>query len=392
MEMLDFGYTDEQRMIREFVADLAKKYDRKYWLQKAETKEFPHEMWDEIARNGYFGLIIPEEYGGGGGSTEDLRIFIEELGRQGIVTLHFISFFMDCILLMKHGNEQQKKKFLTEMASGTYFSFAITEPNAGTNSFKIKTEARKEGDYYVLNGQKLFITGANESKYMIVITRTTPYENVKDSDKRKGFSLFVVDSHSDGITKYPQDVEIVAPERQYTVFFDNVKVPAENLIGEENEGFSCLFSGLNLERIIIASYSLGIGKHVLDKGVRYAKERILFDAPIGSYQAIQHPLSRAMVALEQASLTNQMAARLADQGEKDKIVGRYANIAKLTASEAAFQACDTAIQVHGGSGLTRDYDVITFLPIVRALRIAPVNNEMVLNYISEHQLGLPKSY
>lgn len=390
--MKDFGLTQEQRMIREFVEELAKKYDRDYWLKKAKKKEFPKEMWDDIAAHGYFGLIIPEEYGGSGGSVDDLRVFIEELGRQGIVTLHFISFFMDCILLLKHGNEEQKRRYLTEMASGTYFSFAITEPDAGTNSFKIKTMAKREGDYYILNGQKLFITGADESKYMIVVTRTTSYDDVKHSDKRKGFSLFLVDSHSEGITKYPQDVEIVSPERQYTVFFENVKVPKENLIGREDEGFSCLFSGLNLERIIIASFSLGLGKHVLEKGIRYAKQRKLFDVPIGAYQGIQHPLSRAMVALEQASLTNQVAARLVDQGEDEKVVGLYANMAKLTASEAAFQACDIAIQVHGGYGLTAEYDVISLLPIIRALRIAPVNNEMILNYISEHYLNLPKSY
>lgn len=388
--MVNYGLTEEQKLIVNFVKNLARKYDRAYWLSKAQKKEFPREMWDEIAKNGYFGMIVPKEYGGGNFKIDDLRIFIEELGIQGIVTLHFISFFMDCILIVKHASEAQKRELLPQMASGTYFSFAITEPDAGTNSFKIKTSATKKGDYYLLNGQKLFITGADESRYMVVVTRTIPYEMVEN--KRKGLSIFVIDSHSKGVTMVPQGVELVAPEKQYTVFFEDVEVPAENLIGEENEGFSYLFSSLNLERIIIAAYVGGMGKHVLEKGVRYARQRKLFDAPIGAYQGIQHPLSRAWMELELASMVNQRAARAFDEGESPQIVGLYANMAKYVASEAAFKACDIAIQAHGGYGMTREYDVITFLPNIRAMRVAPVNNEMILNYIGEHFLGLPRSY
>jgi len=387
---VNMGLTEEQKMIATSVEKIAKKYDRKYWLEKARQLEFPQEMWDEIAANGFFGMIIPKEYGGSDLKIDDLRVFIEELSRQGISTLHFISFFMDCIFLVKHANEEQKKRWLPKMAGGTYFSFAITEPDAGTNTFKIKTHAVREGDYYKIKGQKLFITGGAESEHMVLITRTTPYEQVED--KRDGFSIFVVDSNSEGITMQQQDIGILSPDKQYTVFFDDVKVPVENRIGEEGRGINYLFSGLNLERIIIASYALGWGKFALKKGVDYAKQRVLFEVPIGAHQGLQHQLSRAHINLELATLSNQRAARAYDNNENSKVIGLYANMAKLAASEAAFQACDVAIQVHGGSGMTEEYDLVNLLPLIRAMRVAPINNEMVLNYIGEHQLGLPRSY
>jgi len=387
---VNMGLTEEQKMIATSVEKIAKKYDRKYWLEKARQLEFPQEMWNEIAANGFFGMIIPKEYGGSDLKIDDLRVFIEELSRQGISTLHFISFFMDCIFLVKHANEEQKKRWLPKMAGGTYFSFAITEPDAGTNTFKIKTQAVREGDYYKIKGQKLFITGGAESEHMVLITRTTPYEQVED--KRDGFSIFVVDSNSQGITMQQQDIGILSPDKQYTVFFDDVKVPVENRIGEEGRGINYLFSGLNLERIIIASYALGWGKFALKKGVDYAKQRVLFEVPIGAHQGLQHQLSRAHINLELATLSNQRAARAYDNNENSKVIGLYANMAKLAASEAAFQACDVAIQVHGGSGMTEEYDLVNLLPLIRAMRVAPINNEMVLNYIGEHQLGLPRSY
>lgn len=382
--------TDEQRMIARSIDQIAKRYDRQYWLDKARKLEFPQEMWDEIAATGLFGMIIPEEYGGSGMKIDDLRVAIEELSRRGLSTLHFISFFMDCIFLVRHASPEQKERWLPEMVNGTYFSFAITEPDAGTNTFKIKTRAVREGDHYRLNGQKHFITGAADSKYMVLIARTTPYEAVQN--KRDGLSIFVIDPKSEGITMQPQNVGILSPDRQYVVFFDDVTVPIENRIGDEGRGISYLFSGLNLERIIVASYALGWGKFALGKGVDYAKQRVLFEVPIGAHQGLQHQLSRAHVNLELATLSNERAARAYDADEDGKVVGLYANMAKLAASEAAFQACDTAIQVHGGSGMTEDSDLINLLPLIRAMRVAPINNEMVLNYIGEHQLGLPRSY
>jgi len=347
-------------------------------------------MWDEIAANGYLGMIIPEEYGGAGLSFDDLQVFVEELSCHGLGTLHFVSFFMDCPFIVEFGRTELKQRYLPEMAKGAYWSFAITEPDAGTNTFKLRTRAVRDGDHYRISGQKLFITGGKESEYMVLVTRTTPYEEV--NDKKEGLSLFVVNSNSPGIEMRVQDIETFAVEKQYTVFFDDVKVPRENLIGKENAGFNYLFSGLNLERIIIAAFVQGLGEYVLNRGVTYARERKIFEEPIGSYQGIQHMLTRAFVQLKLAALAKQRAARSMDAREDPKLVGMYANMAKLSCSEAAFNACDAAIQVHGGYGLSREYDVITFLPMIRAMRVAPVNNEIVLNYLGEHFLGLGRSY
>jgi acyl-CoA dehydrogenase len=388
-EMMEMDYTGHQKSIAGFVAKLAKKYDRSYWCKKAESEYFLHEMWEDIAKSGYFGMVIPEEYGGSNFSYTDLIIFLEELGRHGIITLHFVSFFMDCVLVM-HGDEELKRKFLPLMSSGTYFSFAITEPDAGSNTFKIRTRATRDGEYYRITGQKIYITGADESEYMVVVTRSTPYEEV--DDKRSGISLFIVDSHSAGISMQLQNVEIFSPERQYTVFFDDVKVPAKNLIGEEGKGVDYLFDGLNLERIVVAAYCLGLGKYALHKAIEYANERNIFGGPIGSYQGLQHPLARAYVGLRLASLANHAAAKAMDKENDRRLVGLYANMAKLSGSEEAFKACDIAIQVHGGGGLTREYDVINISNMVRAMRVAPVSNELILNYISQQYLKLPRSY
>jgi len=388
----ELDYTNTQKEIAGFVQKLSTKYDRKYMLSKIEEgAPFPRELWDEISKAGYFGMIVPEKYGGSSLSYDDLRVFIEEMSRNGIATLHLISFFMDCILV-GHGSEKLKEMFWPNMAKGEYWSFAITEPDAGTNTFRMRTFAVKEGKNYVINGQKIFITGGDESKNMVLVCRTLPYEKVKDVDKKDGFSIFVVDSHSPGITMQKQDTATYFAERQYTVFFDNVKVPQENLIGQENEGFKYLFSGLNLERIIIAAFALGLGEYVYERGVQYARSRNIFGDPIGSYQGIQHMLSRAFVQLKMAALTNQRAARALDAAEDMRLVGMYANMAKLACTEAAFVAGDVAFQVHGGYGITREYDIINFLPMIRTMRVAPINNEMILNYIGEHFLKLPKSY
>ena len=382
------SYTHNQKMIMDFVNQLSKKFDRKYWMEKADKKEFPKEMWDEIAKNGYLGLVIPEKYGGADFSFSDLRVFLEELSTKGLMTLHFVSFFMDSILLL-HGSEELKKEYLPQMAKGEYFSFALTEPDAGTNSLSITTKAEKEGDFYRINGTKIFITGADESKYMVLVVRTKDFDK---ENRKNGISIFVVDSHAEGITMQSQDISMVSPDKQYTVFFDNVMVPEKNLIGEEDNGFSYLLSGLNLERIIISCFSLGMGKYVLNKAVEYAKERNIFGDPIGKYQGVQHPLSRAFLELQLSSLANREASEALDAKKKPRLIGMYANMAKISASEAAFHACDAAIQTMGGYGITKEYDVINFFTATRALRVAPVNNEMILNFFGENYLGLPRSY
>ena len=382
-------YTKEQKLIVEFVDQLEKKFGREYWLAKAENKEFMQELWDEIANNGYFGMVIPEKYGGSNFKFADLIVFLEEISRRGLGTMHLISIFMDCIIIMQ-GDEKLKQKFLPKIVDGTYFSFAITEPDAGTNTFNLATTAKRDGEYYRINGQKIFITGADESEYMVVVTRTKAAG--EGITKRDGFSVFVVDSHAEGLTTQLQNIEIVVPERQYAVFFDDVKVPAENLIGEEHKGMDVLFHGLNLERIIVSAFAIGMGKHVLAKGIDYAKKRNLFGTPIAAYQGLAHPLTRAYVGLQLASTANHKAVEALDKGDDIGLIGLYANMAKLVGSEEAYKACDIAVQVHGGYSMTAEYDLAKFINMIRTMRLAPINNEMVLNFIGQHYLGLPRNY
>ena len=373
-----------------FVEQLAKKYNREYWLEKAEKREFLKEMWQDIAKQGYFGILIPEEYGGAYMGLDAARVFVEALASHGLATLHFIAFFMNCALLTKWCNERQRSEWLPQLASGTFCSFAITEPNAGTNMFKISTLATKEGEYYRIRGQKIFVTGAKESKYMVLVCRTIPFDRVED--KRHGLSIFFIEPHIDGIKMHALDMLTIAPENQYIVYFDDALISAKCLIGEENKGFRYIFDLLNPERVLVAALCVGYGRYVLSKAVKYVSERTIFEEPIGSYQAVQHMLSRAYVELELAELATQRAAELYDSGADASLVGAYANMAKLAASEAAFKACDIAVQVHGGYGFVKEYDIMTVLPLVRVARIAPVNNEMILNYIGQHILRLPKSY
>ena len=388
----ELDYTSTQKEIAASVRKIATKYDRKYMLKQIEDgSPFPQELWDEVAKAGYLGTTIPERYGGSDLGYDDLRVFYNELSKHGIATLHFIGNFMDSIMV-SHGSDEMKERFLPSIAKGDYWSFSITEPDAGTNAFKLRTLAVKEGDHYVINGQKIFATGVKESKYMILVTRTIPYEKVKDKNKADGFSLFVIDPNSPGITMQDQHTATYFAERQYTVFLDDVKVPKENLIGEENKGLKYLFYGLNLERILIAAFSLGMGEYVLERGVEYARTRTIYEDPIGSYQGVQHMLARAFVQLKLAGLADQRAARALDAGEDINLVGMYANMAKLAGTEAAYMAADAAFQVHGGGGVTRECDIINFMPMIRAMRVAPVNNETVLNYLGSHILGLPSNY
>lgn len=383
------GYNETQRMIAGFVDSLSNKYGRSYIRNLvANGASFPDAMWKEIADSGYLGMIIPEEFGGTAMSWDDVRVFFTEMGRKGLITLHFVSYYMDC-LLVAAGSEKMKQKYLPGLAAGEYWSFAITEPSAGTNSFNIKTSAVREGTNYRINGQKVYITGFAESKRLVLVTKT----DIAGSGSRKdAFSLFVIDRDAPGISCTPMNIGTHSPENQYIVFFEDVIVPEENRIGAEGEGLGILFDALNLERIIIAALALGLGEHVFEKGVNYAKERTVFNGPIGGHQAVQHMLARAFVKLNLANLANREAAISADRGDHAKTVGMYANMAKLACTEAAFEAADAAFQVHGGAGITDEYDVAAILPMIRTLRVAPINNEMTLNYLGQNCLGLPKSY
>lgn len=383
--------TAEETMIRDAIRQVAKKYGRDYWLAKAREGAFADELWQELAAGGYLGMMIPPEYGGGGLGLQQMAVLIEEMGYQGIpLLLIVVGNVMDATVIARYGSEEMKERYLPPLARGeTKFCFALTEPTAGSNSFRISTSARLDGDSYVLNGQKMFITGVNASDYLLVVGRTTSFGEA--GDKREGLSLFVVDRRAPGITLQPLDMGVVHPETQFAVYFDDVRVPRSDLIGEEGRGNRYLFDALNPERISAAAVAAGMGRMVLDKAVAYARERIVFDTPIGAHQGLAHPLAEAKVHLELAALMTRYAAQLSDAGDK-MTAAAYANMAKFAAAEAAVEACDLAIEVHGGSGFSNDVDLITMWPYIRMLRTVPVSREMILNYIGEHVLGLPRSY
>ena len=383
--------TTQETLIRDFVRQVAKKYGRDYWLAKAREGAFAEELWNELAAGGYLGMLIPEEYGGGGLGMQEMAVLQEELSHQGIpLLLIVVSAVMDATVIARYGSAEMKERYLPAMARGeTKICFALTEPTAGSNSFRISTRAERDGDSYVLNGQKMFISAVDQSDYLLVVARTTSFDDVED--KRAGISLLIVDRRAPGITLQPLEMGVVHPETQFAVFFDDVRVPRGDLVGEEGKGSKYLFDALNPERISAAAVAVGLGQFVLDKAVAYAKERVVFDKPIGSHQGLQHPLAIAKTNLELAALMIRYAARLFDGGDK-VAAAAYANMAKLAAADAATEACDLAIEVHGGSGFSVDVDVITVWPMVRMLRTVPVSREMVLNYIGEHVLGLPRSY
>jgi acyl-CoA dehydrogenase len=386
---MSFELSPEEGLIRESVADLAQQYPRSYWVDKATRNEFPQELWDALAEGGYLGTMIPEAYGGTGLGMREMAVLLEALGEQGLVLLLLIvSTVMASHTLAQHGSEEQKRRYLPALANGSSkFCFAITEPNAGSNSFRIETAARRDGDHYVVKGQKYYISAADEADHILLVARTTPYGDVRD--KRDGISLLVVDRQSAGIELQRQNVEILSGERQFSVFFDEVRVPRSNLVGEEGRALRTLFDALNPERISGAAIAIGLGRYVMRKALTYAKERKVFDRPIGAHQGLSHPLAIAQTHLELAALMTRKAAVRFDQGVN---AGPEANMAKYAAAEAAIEACDLAIEVHGGNGFTRDFDVITVWPYVRLIRTAPVSREMILNYIGEHVLGLPRSY
>lgn len=381
----------EETMIRDAVRQIARKYDRAYWLAKARAGAFTEELWRELAEGGFLGMMIPPEYGGGGLGLQQMSVLLEEMSYRGIpLLLLVVGNVMDAGLIARYGNQEMKDRYLPPLARGdTRFCFALTEPTAGSNSFRTATSARLDGDSYVLNGQKMFITGVDASDYLLVVARTTPFEEAPD--KREGLSLFVVDRSAAGITLQPLDMGVLHPETQFAVYFDDVRVPRGDLVGEEGRGHRYLFDALNPERISAAAVAVGLGRLVLEKAVAYARERVVFEKPIGTHQGLAHPLAEVKARLELAALMTRHAAALFDTGDS-KTAAAYANIAKLAAADAATDACDVAIEVHGGSGFSTDVDLVTLWPYVRMLRTVPVSREMILNYIGEHVLGLPRSY
>jgi len=388
---MDFELTAAQQEIARQVRALCEKFDDEYWRERDSKAEFPHDFYAAVANAGYLGVAIPEAYGGSGlGITEAALVMKEVAGSGGAMAaasaIHLSIFGVSPIVF--HGTEEQKRRFLPPVVRGeVHAAFAVTEPDAGNDITHIKTAARREGDYYVINGRKVFTTKAREAKKMLILTRTTPFENVKK--KTDGMSLFFADLDPAAVEVRELHKLGRAAVDTNMLFIDNLKVPASDLIGGEGRGFHSLLDGLNPERILIAAEAIGIGAIAIKKAVRYAKERIVFGRPIGQNQAIAHPLADAYSKLEAAELMMMKAAWLFDNR---KPCGPEANVAKLRAADAAWEACDRAVQTLGGYGYMREYDVERYFRECRLLKIAPVSQEMVLNSISEHVLGLPRSY
>jgi alkylation response protein AidB-like acyl-CoA dehydrogenase len=386
--MTTFTEPEERQELRRQVARLASRYGRDWFAEKARTGEKTTELWLEIAKAGYLGINVPEEYGGGGGGIADVAAVCEELAAQGCPLLMMVVSPAICgTVIARYGTEEQKQRWLPGICDGTAtMAFAITEPDAGTNSHNITTTARRDGDEWVLKGQKIYISGVDEAAHVLVVARA--------EDARTGKlkpCLFVVPTDAAGFEFTAIAMEIVSPEKQFQVFMDDVRLPGDALVGDEDGGLVQLFAGLNPERIMAASFATGLGRHALDRATAYAKERTVWQAPIGSHQAIAHPLAQAHIEVELARLMTQKAAALCDAGD-DMGAGEAANMAKYAAGEACVHAVDAAVQTHGGNGITQEYGVAGLIVASRTTRIAPVSREMILNFVAMHSLGLPKSY
>ena len=387
---MDFDLSQEQRQILEYGDAVAQKFDRKYWMDCAEKRVFPEALYQQIADDGFVGTMVPEEFGGAGQGMTEMHLFLEGLSNNGIPLLNLVvGAAMSLGFIAKYGSLAQKKRYLPDACSGkSRFCFAITESDAGSNTIKTKTIAKRRGNRFSLSGQKTFITDADGADFALVVARTTPHADVQR--KTEGFTLFIVDLKAKGIEKQYIPVSIPAPETQWQLFFDEVDLGPEDVIGEIDKGFSILFKSLNPERILVGSICCGLGRYALKRAVAYASERKVFnDVPIGAYQGLQHPLASARTDVEMASLMTLKAAWIFDQGRE---AGEFANMAKLAAADAGIKAVDTAIQCHGGNGFTKEYGIFDLYPLVRLLKTAPLNREMILNYIGEHVMGLPRSY
>ncbi|MFB6957898.1 acyl-CoA dehydrogenase family protein [Streptomyces sp. NPDC056309] len=380
--------TDEHKDLRAAVAALGKRYGRAYLTRTVAEGRPPTELWSEAGKLGYLGVNLPEAYGGGGGGVSELSIVLEELGAAGCPLLMMVVSPAICgTVIARFGTEEQKRAWLPPLASGTRtMAFGITEPDAGSNSHRITTTARRDGADWVLTGRKVFISGVDIADAVLVVGRT--------EDARTGRlkpCLFIVPPDADGFQRHPIDMELTTAEKQFELVLDDVRLPADALVGDEDAGLLQLFAGLNPERIMTAAFAIGMGRHALGRAVEYARERTVWKAPIGSHQAIAHPLAQAHIDLELARLMTGKAAHLYDSGD-DVGAGEAANMAKYAAGEACVRAVDQAVHTLGGNGLTREFGLASLITAARVARIAPVSREMILNYVSHQTLGLPKSY
>jgi len=386
---VNFTESQEQQDLRAAVAALGARYGYSYANARARRHEPLRELWQEAGKLGYIGVNLPEEYGGGGGGMTELAIVQEELTAAGCGLLMLVVSPAICgTVIARFGTEEQKRRWLPGIADGSrIMAFGITEPEAGSNSHRITTTARRDGEGWLLSGGKVFISGVDEADQVLIVART--------EDARTGKLkpvLFAVPTDAPGFVYRPIEMDIVMPERQFTLFFDDVRLPSDALIGEEDAALGQLFAGLNPERIMASATAVGMGRYALDKAVAYAGSRSVFGgAPIATHQGVSHPLAQVKIELELARLMMQKAAGLYDAGD-DMGAAEAANMAKYAAAEASIRSLDQAIQTHGGNGLTKEYGLASLLAAARVVRIAPVSREMVLNFVAQFSLGMPKSY
>jgi alkylation response protein AidB-like acyl-CoA dehydrogenase len=378
----------ERQDLRREVATLASRYGREYFVRQSRSGGKTTDLWLDMGKHGHLGVALPEEYGGGGGGIGDLAAVCEELAATGCPLLMMVVSPAICgTVINRFGTESQKRSWLPGIADGTrVMAFAITEPDAGSNSHNITSTARRDGDGWVLTGRKIYISGVDEAHAVLVVARTEDAGTGKLEP-----ALFVVPTDAAGFDYQPIEMEIVSPEKQFTVFIDDVRLPGDALVGDEDAGLLQLFAGLNPERIMAAAFATGIARFALGRATDYVKGREVFGAPIGTHQAVAHPLAQSAIEIELARLMTQKAAALYDAGD-DMAAGEAANMAKYAAGEAACAAADRAVQAHGGNGITTEYGMAGLLVAARTTRIAPVSREMILSFVGTHTLGLPKSY
>jgi len=388
---VDFAESAEHRDLRAAVASIASGFGPQYYAQHAAARTPCDELWTKLGEAGFVGVNIPAEYGGGGGGLTELALVCEELGAQGTpLLLLVVSAAISAEVITRFGTDEQRAAWLPGLAAGTTkVVFAITEPDAGSNTHRLSTTATQDGDQWVLRGTKYYISGVDEADAVLVVARTGPAPSPGGGDSGTSLSLFLVPTDSPGLQRQVLPVDLLLPEKQFTLYFDDVRVGPEALIGQAGEGFRQVFHGLNPERITGAAQCVGIARYVLATAARYARERQVWDAPIGTHQGVAHPLARAKIDTELAALMIRKACWQHDHGEP---AGEAANMAKYAAAEAAIAAADAAMQTHGGNGFSTEYGLLPYWGSARLLRVAPVNREMILNYVAQHSLGLPRSY
>jgi len=377
----------ERKAIRDSVAGIASRYGALYFTERGRSGDRIDELWKDLGAAGLLGLHLPEEYGGGGGGMADAVVVVEELAAHGMPLLLWVISPAICgSILAHHASEEMKRDWVPVIADGTkIMAFGLTEPDAGSNSHNVKTTARRTDAGWTISGSKYYISAVDQADAILLVTRDADHS----TPQKSALSLFVLPTNSPGLTYQQIDTSIVSTDKQFTVFLDNVEVGEDALIGVAGNGLRQVFDGLNPERILVGALCGGIGRYAIGKAAEYAKQRQVWSTPIGAHQGIAHPLAEAHIAVELSRMATARSAELFDAGEP---AGEAANIAKFAASEAALKALDQSIQTHGGNGLSHEYGLSELWFVTRLMRTAPVSREMVLNFIAQSSLGLPRSY